>query len=83
VHAYKRITDVKSDCFYYIYGLNVTLYTCNSYSLVAMPAEKENEAEIQTVKPKERSETDKEKEKEEFEILEMESTGGGKEGGGG
>jgi hypothetical protein len=48
-----------------------------------MSSEKEIEDEIQTIKSKERSETYKEKEKEEFETLEMESTGGGKEGGGG
>jgi hypothetical protein len=53
---------LKSDYSYYIYGINVNLYTCKLYSLVAMSSEKE---------------------KEEFETLEMESTGGGKEGGGG
>ena len=73
----------KKRLFYYIYGINVNLYTCKLLFSVSMPAEKEKEDEIQTIKPKERSETDKEKEKEEFETLEMESTGGGKEGGGG
>ena len=82
-HSYKRMAYLKSDYSYYIYGINMNLYTCKLYSLVAMSSEKEKEDEIQTVKPKERSETYKEKEKEEFETLEMESTGGGKEGGGG
>jgi hypothetical protein len=48
-----------------------------------MSAENEKVDETKNVKPKKRSETYKEKEKEELEILEMESTGGGKEGGGG
>ena len=43
----------------------------------------EKNDETQTVKPKKRSEAYKENEKEELETLEMESTGGGKEGGGG
>lgn len=53
------------------------------YYLVAMSAENEKEDETQTVKPQKRSEAYKENEKEELETLEMESTGGGKEGGGG
>jgi hypothetical protein len=49
-----------------------------------MSAENEKADETQkTVKPKMRSERDKEQEKEELETLDMESTGGGKEGGGG
>jgi hypothetical protein len=46
-----------------------------------MSAENEKDDETQTVKPKIRSETDKEQEKQELETLDMESTGGGKEGG--
>ena len=55
----------------------------SSCYLVAMSTENKKDDETQTVKPKKRSEAYKEKEKEELETLEMESTGGGKEGGGG
>jgi len=48
-----------------------------------MSAENEKADESQTVKPYIISEADKEQEKEELETLDMESTGGGKEGGGG
>jgi hypothetical protein len=48
-----------------------------------MSAENEKADESQTVKPNIRSKADKEQEKEELETLDMESTGGGKEGGGG
>ena len=48
-----------------------------------MSAENEKEDETQTVKPKKRSGTIRRQEKEELETLEMESTGGGREGGGG
>jgi hypothetical protein len=77
------MAHVKGDCFDYIYEINVKLYTCKLLLSVAMSSENEEDDETQTVKPKKRSETDKEKEKEELETLEMESTGGGKEGGGG
>jgi hypothetical protein len=60
-----------------------TLYIQGLYYLIAMSAENEKGDEAETVKPKIRSETDKEQEKEELETLDMESTGGGKEGGGG
>jgi hypothetical protein len=64
-------------------SLNVKLIHTSSCYLVAMSAENEKVDATQTVKPKKRSEAYKEQEKEELETLEMESTGGGKEGGGG
>jgi hypothetical protein len=80
---YKLIARVEGDCFDYINEINVKLIHTSSCYLVAMSAENEKVDATQTVKPKKRSEAYKEQEKEELETLEMESTGGGKEGGGG
>lgn len=82
--SWLQTTRVEGDCFsLYPWNKRETLYIQDLYYLVAMSTENEKDDETQTVKPKIRSETDKEQEKEELETLDMESTGGGKEGGGG
>ena len=77
------MTYVKGDCFDYIYEINVKLYTCKLLLSCRYVIRKWKERWNSNCQTKKKVETDKEKEKEELETLEMESTGGGKEGGGG
>ena len=76
---------VKGDCFDIYLNLCENLYMQDLYHLVVMSTQNGKDADTQTVKPKKGSETDneKEKEKEELEALDVESTAGGKGGGGG